>query len=163
MAGGRPRQLSRNDWSFRSHCFRPWGPRPALVFIALLLHNNPKFGHHSSFSVKGDALALHQNTEWSVIARCLIQRFKDRGAITWVTASLGFCFQQWTLESHLLTPAAQSERWRSSKWSVHHVKLCLYEPLIWAGESFKHCAATLTIQGSVVSSANTKQQGNCQN
>lgn len=35
----------------------------ASLFIASLLDNTPKFGHHSSSSIKGDALALQQNAE----------------------------------------------------------------------------------------------------
>lgn len=42
---------------------RPEAQALASVFIASLLDNTPKFGHHSSSSIKGDALALQQNAE----------------------------------------------------------------------------------------------------
>lgn len=118
MAGGRPCQLSRSDWSFQSHSSRPSGPSPAWVFIALLLHNTPKFGHHSLSSIKGGCLALHQNAKWSVTGRCLSHRSMDHKATIWVAASLEFCFQHWTLEKSSPSYASQRERWRSSKRST---------------------------------------------
>lgn len=155
MAGGRPCQLSHNDWSIPSYCFGPWGPSPALVFIALLLHNTPKFGHHSSSSVRGDAWLCR------VICHREVPKPQIQGPRGHSLSHSQFGLLLQTLNIRVLSVLCITEwRWRSNKRSAKlPLSLCLYEPLICGDASFKHCAAARTIQGSVLSSAITKQQG----
>lgn len=118
MAGGRPCQLSHSDWSFHSHSFRPSGPSPAWVFIALLLHNTPKFGHHSLSSIKGGMLG--SASKCKVICHREVPKPQIHGPQGHNLSRCQFRVLLPTLNIRESSPsyASQRERWRSSKRST---------------------------------------------